>query len=181
MTKQKEQPKTNKTVIIALSVIFLVIILALVVLIIHLSKQPLQSNREEETTKKKDLIITEENVNSIREELNNPTSGEAPPTYDVKMNAEWYFQDGRSKSKNAAVSNAETNQNVVYFDVILQDTEEVIYSSPYVSVGATVKQFQLDKDLEQGTYDAICKYYILNDEMESMCTVSVNVKIYIEQ
>ena len=176
MDKQEGQKtKKYRYLIGILGVLLIIIIVSATAIILHLSNRQVQNPSETETKPKKDLIVNEENASSIREELMNPETDVAPPTYDVMMNADWYFQDGKSPSKNASVSNYKTNSNVVYFDVILQDSNEVVYSSPYISVGAEINHFQLDKPLEEGTYDAVCKYYILgNGELvHSICKCKV--------
>lgn len=135
---------------------------------------------QEETTKR-DIIVTEDNIDKIREELSRGVDDSVPASYDVMMNADWRFATGASESENAYVANYKTNQNMVYFDVILTQTEETVYSSPVLAVGAELKYFKLDKELPAGVYPAICRYYILDDNMKELCTVSVNVKLYIAE
>lgn len=171
---------SSKLIIGLLATLLCVVVVAAGVIIFQLSQRE-SSEKEEETKLKKDLLITEENISSIKEELEQTENDTVPASYDVMMNSDWYFEDGKSKSSNASVTNYKTNKNTVYFDVILNDSGEVVYSSPYISVGAVNKQFALDKELPAGNYEAVCKYYILDEEMNTLCTVSVNITLHIKK
>ena len=159
-------------------IVFLCIIIAIAgVVIWYLAGNRQISGNEDKP--KRDFVVNEENVDKIIEELNTPTNKDAPATYDVMMNSNWNFETGTSKSSNAHVTNSPTNKNIVYFDVYLADTKEVVYSSPYLRVGDDIKGFSLEKELAFGKYNAICKYYILDDDLKELCTVAVNVTLNI--
>lgn len=173
--KEKNTGKqTNRVLIVLLLILVAIIIFAGIVIFVLLSKE----NKEADNEKNKNFLVTEDNVDDVIQEMQE-TDTSVPASYDVKMNNSWYFEDGEAQSSNAAVSNYKTNNNTVYFDVILSDTGETVYSSPYLKVGDEIANFSLDKVLSAGEYKAICKYYILNDDLEMLCTTAVNITITI--
>ena len=50
------------------------------------------------------------------------------------------------------------------------DTDEVIFSTGVLPVGAELPPFKLDVDLEAGTYDAMCVVYLLDEEEDGTYT-----------
>lgn len=96
--------------------------------------------------------------------------------YSVKMNNVWTFQDGKSPSKDAYVANSESNLLSMYFEVSLDDgSNEILYTSPIVPIGSAVQDITLNRDLEAGSYDAICTYHTLREDE----TIAGNVSIAI--
>jgi hypothetical protein len=93
------------------------------------------------------------------------------------MNTTWYFKDGASASDNAYVENSVSNTNNVYFDITLADTGENIYSSPVLSIGSSLEKITLDKALEDGTYDCVVTYTLVDEEQTPLSTVSVSLTI----
>ena len=56
--------------------------------------------------------------------------------------------------------------------MLLGDTDEVIYSTGVLPVGAQVAPFKLEKDLEAGVYDALCMVYLMKEENGTYTDVS---------
>ena len=48
--------------------------------------------------------------------------------------------------------------------IILNETGEVVYKTGVLPVGAVLEPFKLDKDLDAGTYEAICQIYLLKEQ-----------------
>lgn len=84
--------------------------------------------------------------------------------FECQMSMTWSFADGTSESNDAIVVNSSNNSYPLYFDVTLNDTNELIYSSPVVPVGSQLTQIKLDKDLDPGEYEATVMYSLLDDE-----------------
>jgi hypothetical protein len=124
------------------------------------------------------MVVNEENASSIKEWAETPVQD---ASYTVSMNMEWNFPDGKSASTDAYVENYETNRRTVYFDVTLADTNEVVYSSPFIPVKATLDGFKLDTELPAGTYPAIVTYHLVDDDYEEITTVALNITINIEK
>jgi hypothetical protein len=120
-------------------------------------------------------VITEDNVDEFQD-LGQPVED---GYYEARMNVEWNFDTWDSPSTNAYVANAESNTRKMYFDVILDGTNELIYSSPYIPVGSAIKNFALDTQLAAGTYNATVVYHLVDDNDVEITTVSVAVTIRI--
>lgn len=121
-------------------------------------------------------VITQDNVQEVVDSwLNKPTV--APGYYEVKMNSQWYFEDGSKPSTNAYVENVVGNTHDVYFDVELADTGEVILQSPVIPRGAYMEHITLDKDLPAGKYDCVLIYYLVDEEQNVHSDLRMTVEI----
>lgn len=129
--------------------------------------------------KKRNVVVTPDNVDEVIEEMEQ-TEFVAPGSYQVTMNNTWNFPDGSSPSSNAYVENATANTNSVYFDILLADTEEVIYSSPILPIGSHLEDITLDKDLEAGNYDCVIKYTLIDENGDDLSSVRVSMSIVVE-
>ena len=78
------------------------------------------------------------------------------------------------------VANKTTNTRTVYFDLLTEDTEELVYSSPYIPVGESMQGFTLDKQMETGQYDMIVRYHLVDEDNVEVSNLSVGVTIYVE-
>ncbi|WP_044976715.1 hypothetical protein [Ruminococcus sp. HUN007] len=85
-------------------------------------------------------------------------------SFDVKMNRDWTFSEGSLPSADAYVENPVSNVNDVYFDIILNGTEQVIYTSPVIPVGGHLENIALEKDLAAGKYSTVLKYHMLGKD-----------------
>ncbi len=158
---------------VALVVCVMVIVILAVVIGILLLRG------KKETQPKRNVVVNDENAEDIAKELNDwePVSG---GQYEVTMNSQWKFADGKSPSENAYVENAVTNTNDVYFDIHLAGTEELIYSSPVLPLGSHLEDITLDEELAAGTYDCVLTYHLVDEEQNTLSTLSVSLTILIE-
>ena len=69
-----------------------------------------------------------------------------------------------SETKDAVLGNAPNNTKPIRCEVILNETGEVVYKTGVLPVGAVLEPFKLDKDLDAGTYEAICQIYLLKEQ-----------------
>jgi hypothetical protein len=99
--------------------------------------------------------------------------------YITKMNVDWTFDTWNSPSQNAYVENSPDNLRTVYFDLILDETGELIYSSPFIPLGAKLENFALDSPVPAGEYSAVVTYHLVDDEFENLSSVSVAVLLRI--
>jgi len=88
--------------------------------------------------------------------------------FDVRMNAEWTFRNGKSSSDDAYVGNPESNSNSVFFDVVLAGTNEKIYTSPVIPVGSHLEDIMFEKKLPKGKYNAVLTYNLLGADGETV-------------
>ena len=99
--------------------------------------------------------------------------------YETRMNVEWKFPNSKTESTNAYVENSPNNKRTVYFDLTLADTNELIYSSPFIPVGVRLEKFKLDAEVPAGEYTGIVTYHLVDDDYRELTTVSVSVTLRI--
>lgn len=150
--KGGEQKKNNKKKIIIIISIFLVVIVAVAVFLW------LRRPKNE---------ITEENYKQIKEDMDNQVQEGYFETY---MNTDWTFPDGTSETADAILGNSPNNKKPIRCEILMADTEEVLYSTGVLPVGAELPPFKLDVDLDAGTYDAVCMVYLLDEEEDGTYT-----------
>jgi hypothetical protein len=172
LNKQSSSTGKSKGLYVGIAV-GVIVIIALIGVVIYLITQ----KDKRDTTDNRATILTSENVDQVMSEMNEPVAG----SYYCSMNTEWHFTDSSSPSYDAYVANAEDNSYTVYFDVTLADTERLVYSSPYMEVGAELKDLTLSEKLDAGEYPAIVTYHLVDDQHETLSTVSVSVTLYVEK
>mgnify|MGYP003299972953 CR=1 FL=1 len=172
-TVSSSEQKKNKKVIVALSGTVAVLAVAVGVMAVSLL------NNDESTEKPTDgraTFVSQDNVEEIQAELNKPVED---AYYTTSMTIDWEFHDGKSASTTAEVSNVTANTRTVYFDVNLESTGELVYSSPYLPVGSTMNGIILDVDLDKGDYPAVVTYHLVDDEKNEVATVAVAITIHV--
>lgn len=174
----------NKSLIIV-CIVAAVVIVALICVIVALmnSSEPDENvgNVESGQTEKRPVLITEDNIDDFAEQIFNESEPEGVPmSYQVTMNSTWEFTDGRSASKNAYVKNSENNETPVYFDVIRNDTQEIIYQSPVIPLGMDLDNIVLDVDLDAGEYECTLIYYLIDNEQNVLTTVNMWLLVRVE-
>lgn len=168
---QTEKKRTSVSKIIAIVAVVIVLLLVIALAYLLIREKP------KEDLDGRATIVTENNVEEVigsLEEKNTDAS------YTATMTNEWTFENGEASAENFYVKNTENNNRTVYFDLKLSDTEEIIYSSPYIAVGQEMDTFTLDKNLDAGDYNVIMVYHLVDDEKRELTTVSVSVVIHIK-
>lgn len=170
--KSIEKGGKKQKVVFVLCVAIILILLSLVIYLLVTRRQDEDVNRN--------IVVNEDNVDEVLRELDEKEA--IPPGYyEVTMNSTWKFTSGDSPSENAYVKNAETNTNPVYFDIDRADTGERIYESPILPIGSHIENITLDSVLEEGTYDCILTYHLLDDENKSVSTLKMTITVVVEQ
>lgn len=178
---------SNKKLII-LGIVAAVVIVAMaatiVVLVIGNNKQTQQATSAPATSSpeqpKREVLVTEDNVEEIAEQLEKQEYV-TPGRYIVTQNYDWHFPTGESASTDAHVENTPENTNDIYFDLFLEsDMDNPIYQSPIIPLGAVLEDFKLDTKLEAGTYDCIMVYHLVDENQNTMGTVSMTVTVIVE-
>jgi hypothetical protein len=178
----KEETPTQKsgkggTKLIVFGVIIVIAVLAGAIVV--LASKLNSKNMDEEPVEKK-AVITAENVEEVLDEWVNETEEKyVPKYYTVVQNTEWTFSDGSSPSTDATVENDAENETAVYFDVIVDETGETIYSSPVLELGAKIEHFKLDKALEKGDYICTVIYHLVDEEQNELISVDVGTTIHV--
>ncbi|MDR1246042.1 MAG: hypothetical protein LBK57_03330 [Clostridiales Family XIII bacterium] len=164
----------NKFVVIAV-VLALVVITVLIIVIVRLLNAP-EPAPTETRIGGVGTVATIENIESIRSKLNEPV---ADGYYETRMNVEWTFETWDTPSENAYVANSENNTRTVYFTLSLEETNEIIYTSPDIPVGSQLTNFALDRNPGAGEHSAIATYRLLDDDGNELSNVSVSVTLHI--
>lgn len=177
--KQKEQRKGG--LVFSVTAVAVIVIALLLGFIVYLLMTSRNATQEEE---RRNVLITPENVESVVQEMKEKQEQEtnAPGYYTVTMNPSWHFASGSGPSDDAAVVNAETNTNDVYFDVVLAENEEkVIYQSPVIPIGGRLEDIALDEPLEAGSHECVVIYHLVDGEQNTLSTLRVALTIVVDQ
>lgn len=163
LTPEELKKKKRKKIIIAVCIL-LIIIAAILIYFLTRPKR-----------------MTEGNYKQIMEEMEEQVQEGYFETY---MNTEWTFPDGTSETTNAILGNSPNNKKPIRCEVMLTETEEVVFTTDVIPVGAELPPFKLDVDLDAGTYDAVCMTYLLDEEDDGTYTdysnAGFNVTITVE-
>lgn len=185
-TGRNEKKGGNTGLIIGIVVaVILVLVLIGVIVFLLISKKadenpdPGTVNSTEGSSdgvrERRDVVVTEDNVAEIVAQMEEEEFT-PPGYYTVTQNYEWHFGKGGSSSNDAHVENVVGNTNDVYFDLFLADDEEnAIYKSPVIPIGGVLEGFSLDTPLDAGSYDCILEYHLIDEDQNTISTVSVTV------
>ena len=171
---KKGTPKDKK--IIALISILTIVIFVLAGVIIYFFVVPKKAEDTAVLVGGKGVLVTPDNVQSL---VNSSKETVVDGYYTTSMNIDWNFDNGAAVSSNAYVENDISNTRTVYFELLLKDSGELLYTSPYIPVGSTLKEFALVKKLAAGDYGAVVKYHLVDAEDKDVSNVSVSVNIHI--
>ena len=122
------------------------------------------------------MVITQDNAEGVGQQQGEPVED---GHYRTRMNVDWVFPASGEPSSNAYVENPSNNTHTVYFDLIIKDTKELIYSSPFIPVGARIEKFALNAGVPAGKHSAVVVYHLVDDDYQELSTVSVAVTLNI--
>lgn len=165
----KTAEKKSKKGILAIVIITVVAIILIISLVLLFAKPK---------TNRKNVVVTPDNVDEVLSDMQDQKTSSG--TYEVTMNTTWHFKNGTSASSDAYVENSTSNTNDVFFDVVLPETKETIFTSPTIPVGSHLENITLDKELESGTYNCVLTYHLLDDNGDTKSTLRINVNINVE-
>jgi hypothetical protein len=132
---------------------------------------------EEKNTKE---TITAENVEERVDEIFESEPSAAPAYYTVTQSPRWTFPNGKAESTDVYVENVTDNETPVYFDLIVDETGETVYSSPILELGAKLESFKLDTPLDKGEYECTVLYHLVDEDQNELTTVNVGVTVVVE-
>jgi len=166
--------KTGSKIMIIICTLVLIALVVGIILIFVFGDE-----EKDFTSSDYNLVVTPDD---IEEQLANVNINKvAPGSYDVCMNSTWTFKDAKSVSENAYVENLITNNNTVHFSVTRNDTEDVIYESPYIPVGSKLMNIKLsDETLTEGTYDCTVTYHLVDEDNKEISSLNIAVSIIIQ-
>lgn len=173
MAKNAQKKGGLTTTHIILIVGFVAVIGVIVGLFLYLNRE--KSLPEADTGP---AVITEANLAEVEDELRDQIE---KSQFQTSMNTKWSFPNGSSPSDDAVIGNSSANNYDFYFTLTLADTQEQIYKSGIIPVGKQLKELVLDTPLPAGTYRAICKYQLIDENGEEIeSSLGFNVTLYIE-
>jgi hypothetical protein len=177
---QKSGKGGIKLVIIGVTVVIVALVCTIVVLANKLNQSGGQATNSVDTEpKEQKSVITADNVEEVLEDMAD-IPDYIPKNFTVKQSSDWVFPDGASKSTNAYVENSTDNETPVYFDLQVDKTGEIVYSSPILETGAHIQNFALDKLLEKGSYECTVIYHLIDEDRNELTYVNIGVSIEVE-
>lgn len=165
----------NTKLLIIVVVVAVVIIVALAAVIIALLQR--KPEAPEQPDRGTVQVVTADNVEDM---LTEPEPEHDDSSFVCEMNVDWNFLDASQSSYNAYVANAVENTRTIYFDLVLEESEEVLYSSPYIPVGMKAEEITLSRDLDAGKYPAVVMYHMVDDDNVEVGSVNVSVTLHVE-
>lgn len=185
----KSQDKAKKAgtskglvIVCIVAVVIIAVLIGIIVVMMNSSKSNENVTVEDSgENEKRPVLLTEDNIDDMADEILNQSEPEGVPmSYQVTMNSTWEFEDGETASRNAYVANSENNETPVYFDVIRNDTQEVIYQSPVIPLGMDLDDIVLDVDLDAGNYECTLVYHLLDEDQNTLTTVNMWLMVKVE-
>lgn len=98
----------------------------------------------------------------IDEDINQKQEGgEVQHTEGIRIDgfSKWTVEAGRKEDVPIALRNSKGNPCYFTFEIILDDTKEVLYKSKMVPPGEGIGKIDLSRALEKGTYDVTINIY----------------------
>jgi cytoskeletal protein RodZ len=161
----KKEGGSSRLIIIIGALVIVLLLAVIIILLVKKQPEPTVADSsqtsEREVANESRIILDESSAQNVMDEMREKVE---EGMFECSMSMDWTFENAETESKDAYVANSENNRHPFYFDIVLNGSDEVLYSSPVLPVGATLTNFKLDKPLEPGTYEALCKYTILQDE-----------------
>jgi cytoskeletal protein RodZ len=174
----------KKLIVFIIVAMFLVLIGSVAVmasLLIKSNKSREQILAQQENQKEPKKVITPDTAEEVMEEiLSEDTASDAPSSYTVTQNGVWTFENGDAETQDAYVANDVENETPIYFDLIVDETGETIYSSPVLELGAKLEKFRLDKHLDKGSYDCTVLYHLVDENQNTLTTTRIGVQVLVE-
>jgi hypothetical protein len=178
MSKGETPTQKNGKGGIRFVVVGIVVVIAILIGVIVVLASKLNKSSEEEPQEKKS-VITADNIEEVLEDMED-LPDYIPKNYTVKQSSNWVFPDGTSESTNAYVENSTDNETPMYFELQVDETGDIVYSSPVLELGAKIQNFALDKPLEKGKYECTIIYHLIDDDQNELTHVNVGVNIEVE-
>jgi hypothetical protein len=172
VSAKKNSTLTTKHVVLILGAIVIVCAAVIIGILImrSMSMDAAQMSRG-------NLVVDENNLADIQRELDEKV---AKGMFETHMNTTWTFPDGESASIDAIMGNAPSNNYPFWFEVILSDTGETVYTSSLMPVGTQLQEIKLAQNLDQGEYPAVMTIHLIDEdgsEVESNMGFNITLMI----
>jgi len=183
--EEKGKGGSNSKILIVIGAL-IILVLAVVIIVQSAKLRNVETatanGQKKEVVEGKKVVVDNSAAEEAARALINPTEPDKyiPQRYTVTQNSDWSFSDGETASTNAFVENDKENETPIYFDVIVDETGETVYSSPILELGAVLDNIKLDVDLDAGAYPCTVVYHLVDENQETLTTVNVGVNLLIE-
>ncbi len=121
-------------------------------------------------------VVYEKDVEETQADVNETVE---KSMFNVYMNTEIYFADGKSKG-NFLIQNSNLNKRSVFIELYKEEGKELIYRSDVLAAGEKLDSDKLDKTLAKGIYPCIAYFNVLDQDtgvVDNRIGVKVNVII----
>jgi len=175
-----EKSKKLKPVHVVISLMAVLLIAATTVILVFVLKDKPEDEHDLDMYQvpgARGTLASPENIDEIRQQASAASSGDT--SYIAKMNVDWVFDRWNIPTTNAYVENSIDNRRTVYFDLHLQETGELVYSSPFIPLGSIHGNFALDTAVPAGIHPAVVTYHLVDDNHVNITSVSVTVTLII--
>lgn len=165
-------PKNKTNLLLGIVIVLLVAVLAVGGMLLLRSRQAASQLADAGN-----LVVDEDNLEDV---MNRLRENVEENMFEVAMTFSWRFPDGASPASSAYVENSTANSRPFYFEVLLDDTNEVVYKSTVVPVGKALRSITLSKDLDAGVYGATCLYHFLDENNNEVSNVAFGITLTID-
>lgn len=186
MESQQEQGnherRTNKGIIIIISVMACIIVGLAAVVVTQMTKDTKTGQDSSNNVNVGNESVLDRgfvNENNAEEMASEMAKKLEEGMFECKMSIYWTFDDAQSASPNSYVANVENNRYTLYFDLIDPVTQEVYYSSPLVPVGSEIRNIKLDKALPAGEHEMQVQYTMVDDDYKEVSSVGFMITVMI--
>lgn len=153
---KKKLSNTQKIIIAGLSVIAIIIVIIGIVII---NKKPADTSPKDNNGG--NFVIDNGNLDALTDLMESNVS---EGMFECNMTTTWNFPNGKTASTDAYVANANTNSKPIYFEVVLINSNETVFTSDLIPVGKKIKTIKLDTNLSKGVYNAKCVYHLMDKQ-----------------
>lgn len=170
----------RKKLLIAIVAVVIVLLIgavtAMAALFVKMNKEQQAAKEPEQKPRE---VISADNVDDVLAEMEavQESRKNIPQSYTVSQSTDWTFSGETLKSEDAYVKNDSSNETPVYFDLVVDSTEEIIYTSPILDLGAEIRGFTLDKPLDLGTYTCTVVYHLVDENQNELTYVNIGVEV----
>lgn len=99
-------------------------------------------------------------------------------TFEVYANTNLTIEDGKM---NLMGQNISTNSDDCYIEVVLKDSEEVIYKSDILSPGYSIEEASVNTSMSAGEHSGKVIFNVLDESGDVKNTVRLNAKITVKE
>jgi hypothetical protein len=175
MSENKKQ-SSNKLLIVIIILLIVVICIGGIVAAILISKSSEKNEEVSNSTSamKNDgyIILDSDDLKKAEEDAEKTKAGSMRLRFKDTIIVE------NGKNGTCDISNPSVNNYDMYVTLWLDETEEEIYRSGLIPLGARIEQLELNRALEPGEYPATLVYnQVENDEVVSQINVAVILSV----